>query len=206
MRKGPKEKRERQLGERLGLKATRCRGPKCAVVRKPHKPGVHGPRGSRRPLSDFGLQIREKQKFKVTYGLNERNLRQLFGRAVKASGSTATQLMELLESRLDNVIFRLGFAGSRSAARQLIGHGHIIVNGKRVRAPGYHVRVNDVIGIRPESAALAAVRDLRETLKQYDSPSWLALDVDKLEGRVVGRPEDVNIPFEVNLLVESFSK
>jgi small subunit ribosomal protein S4 len=206
MRRGPKEKRERSLGERLQLKATRCRGPKCALVRRPHPPGVHGPRGSRRPLSDFGRQIREKQKFKVAYGLNERNLRQLFRFASKTSGSTATRLVELLERRLDNVVFRLGLAGSRSAARQLIVHGHVAVNGKRVRAPGYSVQLEDVIGIRPESATRGAVCDLRETLKQYDPPSWLALDLDKLEGRMVGRPEGTSVPFEVNLLVESFSK
>jgi small subunit ribosomal protein S4 len=205
MQHGPKEKRERSLGERLQLKANRCRGPKCAAVRKPNRPGVHGHRPARM-LSDFGRQIREKQKFKVVYGLNEQNLHRIFDEATKTPGSTATKILELLETRLDNVLFRLNFAGSRSLARQLVVHGHITVNGRRVRSPGYQVGVKDVIGIRPESVTKGSFRELQETLKKADTPAWLAVDPEKLQGLVVGIPQETDVPFEVNLLVESFSK
>lgn len=122
------------------------------------------------------------------------------------SGSVATRLIELLERRLDNVVFRLGFAPSRSAARKLIVQGHIVVNAKRVSAPGYEVNAGDVVGIRPESTTKAPFRELRETNKKHTPPAWLELDLEKLEGRVKSYPEDVTPPFEVNLLVESFSK
>lgn len=203
---GPKEKRERALGEHLHLKGDRCLSPKCAVVRKPYPPGMHGPRGRRKSPSEFGLQIREKQKFKLSYGINEQNLRRLFKDAERKSGSTAEKLIELLERRLDNVVFRLGLARSRGGARQLIGHGHIFVNQRKVRATGFQVKQGDVISIRPESESKSAFSTLRETLKEYDPPSWLHLDKDKLEGRVLSPPQDLTPPFEVNLLVESFSK
>src|SRR5581483_12086954 len=116
---GPKEKRERALGMHLGLKGERSMSPKSALVRKPYKPGVHGPHGRPRPLSEFGLQLREKSKFKLTYGVDEKNLRRLYGIAEKAKGSTGAKLLELLERRLDNVVYRLGFTPSRLSARQL---------------------------------------------------------------------------------------
>lgn len=202
----PKEKRERALGVRLQLKGTRSASPKAAIVRKPYPPGVHGPNGRRKQLSDFGRQIQEKQKCKVIYGIDERALRQIFGAAYKKSGSTALNIVQLLEGRLDNVVFRMGFGPSRSTARQLVRHGHIFVNKKRVRAPGYQTRVNDVISIRPESVEKGAFKNLKADLEKYEAPAWLKLDLDKLEGRIVSTPEDPTTPFEVNLLVESFSK
>lgn len=202
---GPKEKKERALGERLQLKGERCKSPKCAMIRKPYRPGMHGKK-RRRALSDFGRQLQEKQKFKISYNLNEGNLRQLFNKAAKKTGSVADRLLELLESRLDNVVFRLGFAPSRAMARQLLIHGHITVNGRRVRAPGYEVKPDDVIAIRKESADKIPFKELRESLKKYELPSWLYLDIDKLEGKVLSRPKDMTLPFEINLLVESFSK
>jgi len=201
---GPKEKKERSLGEQLMLKGTRCSSPKCAVVRKPYRPGMHGKKRSR-ALSEFGRQIKEKQKFKLSYGLDERNLRQTFKKAEQKTGSITTRLMELLERRLDNVIFRLGFAPSRSMARQLVVHGHIFVNKSRVRSPGYLVSLSDVVHVRAESRSKAAFRDLQESLKQYTAPSWLVLDKDKLEGKMIAMPDEES-KFEVNLLVESFSK
>jgi len=203
---GPKEKRERALGEHLHLKGDRCLSPKCAMVRKPYPPGMHGPRGRRKSPSEFGLQIREKQKFKLSYGINEKNLRRLFRDAERKSGSTAEKLIELLERRLDNVVFRLGLARSRGGARQLIGHGHIFVNQRKVRATGFQVKQGDIISIRAQSESKGPFNTLRETLKKYDPPSWLHLDKDKLEGRVLSPPQDLTSPFEVNLLVESFSK
>ena len=203
---GPKEKRERALGVSLQLKGLRSGSPKSAVIRKPYRPGAHGKTGRRKALSDFGRQLQEKQKFKLTYGLDERGLRRLFEVAARAKGSNAVRLLELLESRLDNVVFRLGFAPSRSTCRQMVTQGHIFVNKKRVRSPGYHLAVNDVVSIRPESLAKAPFKELREVLEKRNLPSWLALDPAKLEGRMVATPTDVEMPFEINLLVESFSK
>jgi small subunit ribosomal protein S4 len=204
--RGPKEKKERSLGTHLYVKGTRCTSPKCAFARKPHRPGAHGHSRKRKALSEFGLQIREKQKFKISYGINERNLRRIFTEAKNAEGSLVDQFLSLLERRLDNVVFRLGIAPSRSMARQLVGHGHIFVNGRRVRSGGYQVKPNDVITVRAESHKLSAFRTLGEALKNFDPPSWLSLDKTKLEGRVLSVPQDLLPPFEVNLLVESFSK
>lgn len=202
----PKEKRERYLGERLNLKGERCASPKCALVRKPYRPGAHGQSRKRRSVSEFGRQVMEKQKFKLTYGLKEKNLRQLFKVAEKATGSTATKILELMERRLDNVVFRLGFALSRAAARQLVVHGHIFVNNRRVRSPGLSLETGDVIGFRPESSKIRTVSELKESLKKHEPPSWLGLDKEKLEGRVLSEPQELTPAFEINLLVESFSK
>lgn len=203
---GPKEKKERSLGVKLGLKGDRCKGPKCALLRRPYRPGAHG-QGRVKALSDFGRQIKEKQKFKLTYGLDERNLRQVFQKALKRTGSTATNVVDLLERRVDNVVFRLGFVPSRLAARQAVIHGHIMVNKHKVYSPGYEVDPGDVITIRPESAVKTIFKDLRENLKkQQEVPPWLAVDLETLEGKILSAPQDVQSPFEINLLVESFSK
>lgn len=202
-----KEKKERALGERLHLKG-RCLTAKCAAVRKPYKPGVHGQsrKGGNRTLSEFGRQIKEKQKFKVSYGLTEKNLKNIFEAALKTKGSTAAKLIELLERRLDNAIFRLGFSVSRQSARQLINHGHIFVNKSRVRSPGFLLKKGDVIAFRSESKDIKVVKDIVDSIKKYEAPEWLILDKEKLEGRVVKEPNDLTPPFEVSLLIESFSK
>lgn len=206
---GPKEKKERALGVRLGLKGTRCSSDKCAQVRRPYPPGAHG-KGRRRPLSDFGKQIKEKQKFKLTYLIDEKNLNRIFSEAIKTqssvSGGVGAKFIELLESRLDNVIYRLGFTPSRLMARQLVVHGHFFVNGKRVRSPGYETVKGDLVSIREESKNDALFRDMREKLKSQEVPKWLTLDAEKLEGRVASEPHDVEVPFEISLLVEAFSK
>ncbi|MDO8537214.1 MAG: 30S ribosomal protein S4 [bacterium] len=203
---GPKEKRERALGERLGLKGERCASPKCAMVRKPYKPGMHGPHGRRKALSEFGLQLKEKQKFKVSYGLDERGLRHIFMKASKAKGSSAEKIVEFLERRLDNVIFRLGLAPSRSSARQLVVQGHIMVNKNRVRSPGLEVKIGDVISIRGGSDKNKFFVNRKELIKKYEPPAWLHLDIGTLEGRVLSPPEDSSSPFEAKLVVEAFSK
>lgn len=203
---GPKEKRERALGMALGLKGDRAGSPKSALVRKPYKPGVHGPRGRVRALSEFGLQLREKSKFKLTYGVDENNLKRLYGLAEKAKGSTGAKLLELLECRLDNIVYRLGFTPTRLSARQLVLHGHVTVNGKKVTSPGFSARTGDVIGIHAGSEALAHLVKRIELLKKYDTPVWLKLHPEKMEGQVLSAPSDLNPPFEINLLVESFSK
>lgn len=201
-----KEKKERSLGERLHLKGDRCNSPKCAAVRKPYRPGVHGPQKPSRSLSEFGRQITEKQKFKLTYGINERNLAKIFSDSKRKKGSTAKELLSQLERRLSNVVFRLGFAPSRHSAHQLVIHGHILVNKKKVKSPGFILKPNDVVSLREESKKLKNLSSLRETLKKYDPPSWLHLNLETLEGKVLNIPEDFESPFEINLLVESFSK
>lgn len=204
---GPKEKKERALGERLGLKGDRCASPKCAAVRKPYKPGMHGNSKKRRAaLSEFGRQLKEKQKFKVSYGLDERNLWNLFLRAKKAKGSTADGLLALFERRLDNVVFRLGIAPSRGAARQLIVHGHISVNHRRVRSPNFSLKVGDTVSLTAGSEANAAFTKRKEILAKYEPPAWLHLDGEKVEGRVLALPQNETPPFDINLLVESFNK
>jgi small subunit ribosomal protein S4 len=203
---GPKEKKERALGERLNLKGERCSSPKCAAVRKPYRPGAHGHSRRRGTLSEFGVQLKEKQKFKVSYGIDERNLRQIFLKARKAKGSSAAKLVEFLESRLDNVVYRLGLAPSRGAARQLIVHGHILVNKQRVRSPGFMVKAGNIISPRGGSESKLAIEKRKEALKKYEPPEWLHLDKEKLEGRVLSPPKEIASPFEANLVVESFSK
>jgi small subunit ribosomal protein S4 len=203
---GPKEKRERALGMPLGLKGDRAGSPKSALTRKPYRPGVHGPKSRPRTLSEFGLQLREKSKFKLAYGVDERNLRRLFSIAAAERGANGAKLIELLERRLDNVIFRLGFAPTRLAARQLVLQSHIEVNGRKVVSPGYEVRVGEHIAVREGSKQTGALAKRKDFLKQYDAPAWLRLDADKLEGEMLSLPADIEIPFEINLLVESFSK
>lgn len=203
---GPKEKKERALGERLGVKGDRCASHKCALVRKPYRPGAHGQSRKRRNQSEYGLQIKEKQKFKISYGIDERNLRRIFASAAKFRGSSSEKIMELLERRLDNVVFRLGFAPSRYAARNLIVQGHIAVNGKRVRSPGFEVSAKDRVGIAVGSESILMARGRADVLKKWEPPSWIHLDKDKMEGEVVSLPQGVESPFQVSLLVESFSK
>lgn len=203
---GPKEKRERALGERLGLKGDRAMSPKSAVLRKPYRPGMHGPKSRPRSLSEFGLQIREKRKFKLTYGVDERNLRRLFRMALAAKGASGAKMLEFLERRLDNIVYRLGFAPTRLAARQLVVHGHIMVNKKKVTSPGYMVRKGDTVAVREGSEAKEALAKRKELLKKYETPPWLSLHPEKMEGEVLSPPTAPDIPFEINLLVESFSK
>ena len=179
---GPKEKKERALGVRLGLKGDRALSPNSSVVRKPYKPGVHGPRSRQRALSEFGLQLREKSKFKLSYGVNDGNLKRLFEKAQIAKGATGAKMLEFLERRLDNVVFRLGFAVSRGAARQLVVQGHIAVNKKKVKSPGFEVRKGDVVSVRSGSLAKAGLGKRKEFLMKYEAPSWLRVDAEKMEG------------------------
>lgn len=201
-----KEKRERSLGERLHLKGDRCNSPKCAALRKPYRPGVHGPKKPTRSISEFGRQVTEKQKFKLTYGINENNLAQIFQNAKKKKGSTSTEILSLLERRLSNIVFRLGLAPSRYSAHQLVLHGHILVNKKRVKSPGFLVKAGDTVSFRVESQKMKNISPLRENLKKYEPPSWLHINPETLEGKVLSIPEEFESPFEINLLVESFSK
>ena len=200
-----KEKRERSLGVKLCLEADGCNSPKCVTVRRPQRPGLHG-NAYRRQSSEFGQQLKEKQKIKFLYGIRERQFQNIFNSAAKNPGVTGEMIMKLLEKRLDNVVYRLGLAPSRSVARQLVGHGHVLVNNRRVTIPSCQVKVNDLISIRPQSKDHPILKDLAVRLKNYDPPVWLQLDKEKYESKVIAEPKDLEVPFDVNLVVDYYSK
>ncbi|HEY4496572.1 MAG TPA: 30S ribosomal protein S4 [Candidatus Paceibacterota bacterium] len=196
------EKRERSLGAKLSIKGHRCNSPKCALIRKPYRPGMHGK--NRHKIGEFGTQLQEKQKIRFTYGLTDKQLRGIFRRAEKMTDPTPKIVMEMLESRLDNVIFRLGFSESRIAARKMVSHGHFIVNGKRVTIPSYSVKEGDIINIRPASKEIGQLKDIAEKLKNYEAPAWLLLDKEKLEGKVLSTPLDIDSSFDVSQVVDYY--
>lgn len=198
------EKKERSLGTKLSIRGERCSSPKCALIRKPHPPGQHGKRFSK--PSEYGLQLREKQKIRLSYGLTDNQLRRVFSEGAKAADSSIKAIAEILESRLDNAIMRLGFAESRSIARQIVTHGHITVNNKKVATPSYRVAVGDVIGVKESSRKTPYFQGLAENLKNTETPAWLSLDADKIEGKVDSSPRDVELPFNINMVVDYYSK
>ena len=199
------EKKERSLGVKLFLKPERCNSPKCVTVRRPQRPGLHG-KMFRRQLSEFGSQLKEKQKIRFTYGIRERHFRKIFQSAAKNPGITGQMIFHILEKRLDNVVYRLGFAASRSVARQLVGHGHIMVNNRKVTIPSFQVKVGDLIYIRQQSREHPVLKDLTNHLKKYEPPIWLAMDQEKLQGKVLSEPKDLEISFDANLVVDYYSK
>lgn len=198
------EKKERSLGTKLFLKPHRCNSPKCVNTRRPQRPGMHGK--SYKSLSEFGQQLKEKQKIRFTYGLKEGQMEKVVKQATKNPGVTGPLIISLLERRLDNVVYRLGFAPSRSVGRQIVGHGHIMVNGRRTTAPSYRVSEGDVISIRPQSKEYLIFKEATENIKKYEAPIWLSIDKDKMEGKVVSDPKDLDISFDVNLVVDYYSK
>ena len=199
------EKRERSLGTRLSIRGDRASSPKAALIRKPYKPGQHGKRFSK--LGEFGVQMREKQKIKFSYGVTDRQLKKVFKNAAGTKGTSAIDVItKLLEGRLDNVIMRLGFAPSRSISRQMVNHGHFSVNGWRVKTPSYQVRPGDVITIYVPSRNNAVFEGMQEKLKSYNVPSWLSLNKETLEGKVESEPKDVDFQFNINLVVDYYSK
>lgn len=197
------EKKERSLGTKLSIRGDRCESPKCALIRKPHKPGQHGKSFSK--LSEFGTQLKEKQKIKFSYGLTDKQLRKIFSVASKSNDAIAV-ITTLLESRLDNVVMRLGLVPSRSIARQMTSHGHFLVNGKRVKTPSYRVKVNDIITIKESAKSNLVFEEIENKLKNYEVPVWLALDKSKLEGKMESLPHGVDFPFNINLVVDYYSK
>jgi len=200
--RGPKEKKERALGTKLFLKASRCASPKCAMIRRPFKPGIHGgKKGRKQMISEYGRQLQEKQKVQLTYGLNNRQMRRIF-RGRKG----AEKALEVLERRLDNIVFRLGLADSRIIARQLINHGHFLVNGRKVTIPSYGMKVGEKVGINSNSRQLKIFENLELKLKKITMPKWLKLDKEKLTGELVAKPQDINLPFDLNLVVEYYSR
>lgn len=198
------EKKERALGVRLFIKGERCASPKCAMVKKPYRPGQHNRRFRR--ISEYGRQLAEKQKVRFSYGLKEKELKKYFVLADKLSEPTDVALIKILESRLDNVIFRSGWASSRRISRQLISHGHIYVNGRKATVPSRAIEVGDKISFRPESMNHSLIKDLPNKLKNYETPTWLVLDKEKMTVEVIGEPEDLDFSFDLNLVVNYYSK
>ena len=194
----------RREGQKLFLKGDRCYSSKCAIDRRNYAPGQHGQ--GRSKVSDYGLQLREKQKAKRFYGLHETQFRNLFDKAVRKKGITGENLLILLETRLDNVVFRLGFASSRKEARQLVNHGHFTVNGRKVNIPSYTVKPGDVIKVKEKSTNSPKFKEVKEM--SITVPAWVAVDVEKLEGKILSVPtrEEIDTPVAEHLIVELYSK
>ena len=194
----------RREGQKLFLKGERCYSSKCAIERRNYAPGQHGQ--ARKKQSEYGLQLREKQKAKRFYGMQETQFRNLFEKAAKKPGMTGENLLVLLETRLDNVVFRLGFASSRKEARQLVTHGHFTVNGKKADIPSMEVKAGDVIKVKEKSQSSPKFKEVKEM--SITVPSWMSVDVEKLEGKVITLPrrEDIDTPIAEHLIDELYSK
>ncbi len=199
----------RREGMKLFLKGERCYSPKCAFEKRNYAPGMHGKKGSfRHKESDFARQLREKQKARRVYGVQERQFRRYFRYALRVKGMTGVTLLTMLERRLDNVIYRLGLADSRAQARQLIGHGHFLLNGHNHNVPSYLVQVGDVIEVRPSSRNNGYFKTISERLGQRALPEWLEFDELQWRGRIVGTPDrrSVDVPLNEQLIVEYYSR
>ena len=197
----------RREAMKLFLKGERCYTEKCAIEKRNFPPGQHGKRRAQKMLG-YGVQLREKQKVKRIYGVLEDQFRGYFEQAERLKGITGEMLLQLLERRLDNVAYRLGFATSRAQARQLVRHGHFAVNGRKVDIPSYLVRAGDVVTVRATSQKSPTIVHAQEEVKGRGVPEWLSLDGDQLTGRVVSLPtrEQINLPVQEQLIVELYSK
>ena len=196
----------RQEGMKLFLKGARCEMAKCAVERGKPAPGMHG--AKRRKISPYGEQLREKQRLRRTYGIVEEQFRILFARAQKKRGITGDNLLKLLETRLDNVVFRLGFAASRAQARQLVRHGSFLIKNRTVDIPSYQVRAGEVIEAKSKERCRNAIMKNLETTEKREIPAWLAVNRQELKGEVLRSPErvDITVPVNEQLVVELYSK
>jgi len=198
------------LGTKLFLKGEKCFTPQCPLIRKPYPPGTRGKRKAK-PLSEYGKELREKQKLKNWYNLRETQFKNYVKEALEKKGQvedTSVFLIQKLEKRLDNVIFRLGFAKSRAQARQMVSHRHFMVNGRVVNIPSYQVKIGDKISIREGSKKKKIFEGLKMSLKKYQPPSWLKIDPEKLEGEVIKEPtvEEAGVPVELSAVFEFYSK
>jgi len=196
----------RREGTKLFLKGDRCFSPKCGVERRGYPPGQHGQGRAR--FSDYGVQLREKQKVKRMYGLLEKQFAQTMHRATRMKGRAGENLLALLERRLDNVIFRMGFATSRAEARQLVRHGHFHVNGRKAAIPSMTLRPGAVVTVREKSRKVARISDAVEALEGRSVPQWLEIDKDNFAGSVKALPvrEDITMPIQEQLIVELYSR
>jgi small subunit ribosomal protein S4 len=194
----------RREGQKLFLKGDRCYGVKCAMEKRNFPPGQHGQ--GRKKTSEYGLQLREKQKCKRFYGLLETQFRNTFDKASAKKGMAGENLLIMLETRLDNVVFRLGFAASRKEGRQLVVHGHFTVNGKKVDIPSYNVKSGDVIKVKEKSTSSPKFKEIKEM--SINVPAWMSVEVAKLEGTIVSMPTraEIDTPVAEHLIVELYSK
>jgi small subunit ribosomal protein S4 len=200
----------RRLGVKLFLRGEKCFSPKCPMVKRPYPPGQKGKRRLS-PPSEYARELREKQKLKKWYNLEERQFKRYVKEALAKRGKVedaSVYLIQKLEKRLDNVVFRLGFAQSRDQARQLVSHGHFLVNGKPVNIPSFSLKVGDVISLKPQKTKKVIFKDLKSKLKKEKIVSWLSLDVEKLEGKIIAEPkvEEIAPPVEVSAIFEFYSK
>ena len=196
----------RREGQKLFLKGSRCYTDKCSISRRNYAPGQNGQK--KKKLSEYGTQLREKQKTKSFYGVGEKQFRKYFEMASNKKGITGDNLLQILESRLDNVVYRLGFAASRAQARMLVTHGHFDVNGKKVNIPSYLVKAGDVISVREIKKDSPVIKENVEVNASRPVPAWLEKETEKLSGKVVSLAsrEDVDLPVEEHLIVELYSK
>jgi len=203
---GPSCRLCRRENVELSLKGERCFTDKCALKRRNYPPGQHGQ--GRIKVSDYGLQLREKQKVRRIYGILEKQFRGYFEKADRMKGVTGENLLFLLETRLDNVVYRLGFASSRGEARILVRHGHFVVNGRKVNIPSFHVKAGSVIELREKSRKIASINDSLTAVVRRGIPQWLELEKDAFRGTVKSVPtrEDVTTPIQEQLIVELYSK
>ncbi len=204
--RGPVSRLCRREGMKLFLKGAKCYTKKCPFERRPTPPGQHGVR--RRKVSDFGVQLREKQKMRRIYSVHERQFKNYFDAAERRSGVTGEALLRMLETRLDNVVFRMGFATSRAQARQLVSHGHFTVNGRSTTVPSYATGEGDRIEVREASRKSEYFKNAREAMKGAQRPDWLSVDADKLSGSVTALPRRDQMPAELNeqLVIEFYSR
>lgn len=195
----------RREGAKLFLKGDRCYSPKCAISRRPVAPGQHGT--ARKKPSEYGLQLREKQKTKRIYGLLEKQFRTIYSRAEKMRGATGENMLMLLELRLDNIVYRLGLGKSRTQARQIVNHAFLTVNGRPVNIPSYTCRVGDVIAVKENKKDSRLLEDIKGA-KKLNLPKWLEFDSEKLEGKVIALPQrdDIDLTISENMIVELYSR
>ncbi|RJR32178.1 30S ribosomal protein S4 [Candidatus Parcubacteria bacterium] len=204
----PKCKQCRRAGEKLFLKGERCISAKCAILKRNYPPGIHGSKGSRYTTS-FGAQLKEKQKAKRYYGILERQFRNYYVKTIKKKGNTAELLLQALEMRFDNVVYKLGISKSRNQSRQLINHGIFLVNGKSVNIPSYQIKAKDLITIKPQYQDLKIFQSFKEKKGEDEEiPSWISFDQKKLEAKILNRPSlnDIKSIFNPTLIVEFYSK
>ena len=196
----------RREGTKLFLKGERCRTGKCALDRRSTAPGQHG--AANKKMREYGVQFREKQKTKRYYGLLEKQFHNCFAEAERREGMTGENLLKILECRLDNVVYRMGMAESRKEARQLVLHAHFLLNGKKVNIPSISIKVGDVITVAPTSKDSVKFKELAEGLDSKISPKWLEINKEKLSAKVIALPEreDIDFPFNEQLIVELYSK
>lgn len=196
----------RRNGAKLFLKGDRCYTVKCALEKRNYAPGQHGQQ--RKKLSNYGVQLREKQKLRRIYGLNERQFRNYFHMAAREEGVTGDNFLRILERRLDNVIFRMGIAASRSQARQLVRHGHVRVNGRKVNIPSFLVKPDEMISLKETTASKPFIVDALEQAKNKKAPAWLEVNYEKIEAKVVSLParEDIDSQIDELLVVEHYSR